>query len=127
MTAGKDAAAASARADDFRAANERLQMQVIMLQTQIEGLKSENARLMAQADVDAANAAGMAAQTKAMIGEIDDCPAMDSHHLLAEKKEFINSVTGKPEIGRAVSEIYRAAFDQEAEARGVEDFVHMRK
>lgn len=133
MTSGKDAQAASAhatemgkRAEEFRAANERLKLQVVMLQTQIEGLKSENARLMAQADVDAAHAVGVAAQTKALFVEIDNCPNKDSHPL-AEKKQFINGVTGKPEVGRAAREIYRAAFDQEAEARGVEDFVHMRK
>lgn len=55
MTSSSDAQAANAharemakRAEAFRQANE-------WLQTQIEGLKSENARLMAQADVDACN------------------------------------------------------------------------
>lgn len=123
----KSLAEANARAEQYRLAAERLQLEVTTLLAKVDGQQTEIARLRAQADVDAAHIAGLMAEEKALIQEIDLCPEKDVRHPLALAKGFVNGVTGKHEIGRVVRDIYRQAFDNEASARGLDDIEHLRR
>jgi hypothetical protein len=98
-----------------------METEIALLRAENATLKVTNERLTRQADVDAASAVGMRVQTKALVAEIDACPAKDSHHPLAAEVDFVNGVTGKPEKGRAGRKIFREAFDEEAKARGIDN------
>lgn len=134
MLRGREALEADGRANSaamaLEAANdraERLQMQVSMLLTQVDGMRAEIARLQAQSDVDAAHAAGLVAEKDALVKEADKCPERTSHHHLVDKVNYVNGVTGKSELGRVSREVYRAAFDAEAVARGLENVESLRR
>lgn len=83
---GREALEADGRAKEYRKMVEKPQMQITMLRTQIDGLKAENARLQAQADVDAAHAAGLIAEKDALIKEADNCPERQHHYPLVVRK-----------------------------------------
>jgi hypothetical protein len=106
MTANRDSEVALLRAE-----NDALREEVASLRDEIEALRFE-------ADLDACHVAGLAAQLKAIIAEGDACPSKVSHPLL-ERVAYTNQRTGEPMTKTKSYPLYRAAFDAEAEERGI--------
>ncbi|MGE5503621.1 MAG: hypothetical protein ACM31L_04285 [Actinomycetota bacterium] len=95
----------------LRAENEALRDEVEALREEVESLRFE-------ADLDACHVAGLSAQLKAIIAEGDACPAAGAHPLL-ERVAYVNDRTGEPMTKTRSYPLYRAAFDAEAEDRGI--------
>ena len=97
----------------LREENEALREEIATLQAEIEILRHET-------DLDSCHAAGLAAQTRAIIAEGDACPNKAAHPLL-ERVAYIDSRNGETITRTRSYPLYRAAFDAEAEACGIED------
>jgi len=90
------------------------------LTEEVEALRKEIADLHFEADLDACHAAGLAAQIKALIAEGDACPNKAAHPLL-ERADYVDDRTGAPMKKTRAYPLYRAAFDEEANAAGIVD------
>jgi len=96
------------------------EMELDELRREIEGLKAEVADLQHEADLDACHIAGLTAQIKALIAESEACPNSEAHPLV-QKETYIDSRSGKEILKTRALPLYRAAFDAEANERGIED------
>lgn len=90
------------------------------LRREIEELRAEIEELRLDADLDAAHAAGLSAQLRAIIAEGDACPNKAAHSLL-ERAQYTNDRTGEPMTKTRSYPLYRQAFDEECREAGIED------
>jgi cell division septum initiation protein DivIVA len=97
----------------LRQENEALRAEIATLEAEIETLRHE-------ADLDSCHAAGLSAQTRAIIAEGDACPNKAAHPLL-ERVTYIDARNGETITRTRSYPLYREAFDAEAEAAGIED------
>jgi len=88
------------------------------LKDEIEELRHEIEDLQFEADLDAAHAAGLSAQIKALIAEGDACPNKAAHPLL-ERTDYIDDRNGETMRKTRAYPLYRVAFDEEAREAGI--------
>jgi hypothetical protein len=96
------------------------EMETEQLRQEIAELRREIEILHAEADLDGCHIAGLSAQIKALLAESEACPHKAAHPL-AELDDYVNSRTGEPMKKTRALPLYRAAFDAEAEACGIEN------
>lgn len=96
------------------------EMELDALRGEIAELRREIEELHAEADLDACHIAGLSAQIKALIAEGEACSDKAAHPLV-ERAEYVHSRTGEPITKTKALPLYRAAFDAEAEACGIEN------
>lgn len=106
MTDSNDQAALMAEME-----NEQLRQEIADLRQEIETLRAE-------ADLDGCHIAGLSAQIKALLAESEACPHKVAHPLV-EQDDYVNSRTGEPMRKTRALPLYRAAFDEEADACGI--------
>jgi hypothetical protein len=95
------------------------EMESEQLRQEIAELRQEIEVLRAEADLDGCHIAGLSAQIKALLAESEACPHKTAHPLV-EQDDYINSRTGEPMRKTRALPLYRAAFDAEAEACGID-------
>ena len=96
------------------------EMEMDELRQEIASLKAELEELQRESDLDACHIAGLSAQIKALLAESEACPGKDAHPLV-ERAAYTDSRTGQPITKSRALPLYRAAFDAEAEARGIDN------
>ena len=96
------------------------EMEMDELRRENERLKSEIAELQTESDLDACHIAGLTAQIKALIAESEACPSQNAHPLV-QKESYIDSRSGKEIVKTRALPLYRAAFDAEAQERGIKE------
>ena len=92
--------------------NEQLRAEIAELRQEIETLRAE-------ADLDGCHIAGLSAQIKALLAESEACPTKEAHPLV-EQDDYVHSRTGEAMRKTRALPLYRAAFDEEAAACGIE-------
>jgi hypothetical protein len=96
------------------------EMENDQLRQEIAELRQENDLLRAEADLDGCHIAGLSAQIKALLAESEAC-ALKASHPLVEQDDYVNSRTGVAMRKTRALPLYRAAFDAEAEACGIDN------
>lgn len=96
------------------------EMENEQLRQEIADLKREIELLHAEADLDGCHIAGLSAQIKALLAESESCPHKEAHPLV-EQEDYVNSRTGEAMRKTRALPLYRAAFDEEAEACGIDN------
>lgn len=111
------ALAVAAREAEQHKELERYKALAATLETQVQSLQVEVARLKRQADLDAAATAGLNAQVKGLRVEAQACDHPENHPL-AQPIEIVSAIDGQVKQTVKSYELHREAFDAEAEARG---------
>ncbi len=96
------------------------EMEIANLKHEIASLRRELDELRNEADLDACHIAGLSAQIKALIAEGEACPDKASHPLVV-RADYVHSRTGQTITKTRALPLYRAAFDAEAAALGIDN------